>query len=268
MNVNNNIEQRRICYKDIQLLLRFNSLLLNRTSILGKATIVLIVMLCIITILISWHFFRTTGAPSLYKELPLAAGLMMYIIIIYDFMISAGRYSAGSILHPGHLFRFPVSSGYLFSYLVLNQIINIKSLVYCSYAASFILGIAMVSILSGLVAFFLYSAFFVVLEIWITVILIMSGRIFSKNKILYPLLIIVLLLPIYLSIMDIIEPMVIVRIFTSPVFGSVGNGIIYTLDGRWENSVIILLIMIAAGVIGVIIGRHIIKKKEFFSYLD
>jgi len=104
------------------------------------------------------------------------------------------------------------------------------------------------------------------MEIWIALVFLVIGNAFQKFKVLYPILVIVFLLPIQLSMIGLIDSMSFASFCTSGVIGFVGTGIGYALNARWLNVGLISFQMLLLALAGIIIDMIILNKLEVSIY--
>ena len=228
---------------------------------------VIYIILSAMFVAVTSYLFSLIGASSLAENIPMLGGLV-YMMILFDLFLSAGRYSIGTTIHQGHLFPFPLSLRSRMSFLLLDQTLNLKSVIFFGFALTVVLYLFSVSIPVGLTAAVLLLIFFFLMNVWIVFIFLACGKAFRKYKALYPLLMIVGLLPIYLSLLGVMDSLQFARFCTSGVTGFVGNGIGHALDGKWWMVGAIVFQMIALTAVGYGIAYVLLRKKECAAYFE
>ncbi len=246
-------------------LLGVNHVIMSRSSRAGRLTPILFALGSAVLFGVSVLLVRVIEEPSLGGNIRMI-GMIMYMVVIFDVMFSVARYSTGNAVHVGHLFVLPLSFRFLMIYLAMEKMFSAKSLIYLGFALGVTYRVFAESPVAGIVSVVLFSLYFMLLEVWITALVLVIGKTLARQGFIYPLLLIGFLFPVYLAQSGIMNPTAFARFCSSGIFGIVGEGIGLALDSKWSGVGMISLELVALASAGLLAGIAILRSREVSAY--
>ncbi|HMA77433.1 MAG TPA: hypothetical protein VKO43_08995, partial [Candidatus Krumholzibacteriaceae bacterium] len=158
---------------------------------------------------------------------------------------------------------FPLSRRDKYFYLMSMKTFSISSILFITFFSIVTIGFISTNFFVGVYAAILFFLFLILVDIWITNINLLFGKIFIKYKVGSVLILYLIIIPLGLNSAGIIgTSQLLFYIYKLPVLNWPGNGVYEALTGQWLNAGLNLLYIIAFSAVGYLLGIYMVKKKH------
>jgi len=242
----------------------YNLIKRQRYLLSSKYGLIIIAILLGIVVFAAYVLIPGNNFEQNLEDYSSGLNLMIWGLIGIKLMFQIFWKSNELNINLNSLVFFPISSGNKYLYLVFQKIFSISSFYLIIFFSIISISLIIENFSAGLVTAISFFIYVIMIDVWVTDINLLFGRIFIKSKYLHLLILFFfLIIPISLKNTGIISEEMFLNISRVPVFNWPGKVVYSTFSGEWLTAGLNLLYITVFSIIGITFGLFLLRKIRY-----